>query len=277
MDKPVICFDLDGTLVDEQGKIHPRDVALLRQPDPPAVFVPCTGRLLPSVRKLFSRHQAFPGGLQPGAIDQAGAAKLPWPQVLQNGAALYGPGEALVSYHCFSESLRRSLVDEIARTPEVAFLVFTEQKVYIAHPDDFSRSILPRFDLDAEPFPLDQEMRFSKVMALSPHPGRLQEIEARTAGEEIEQSYSLETVLELTPAGIHKGRGVSELLDSLGWQGSPLLAAGDGGNDLPLFELTGHTFAPQTAPDEIKARASRIVDTAQSGLLEPLLQAAARL
>ena len=29
MSTPVICFDFDGTLVDSQGRIHPRDVEIL--------------------------------------------------------------------------------------------------------------------------------------------------------------------------------------------------------------------------------------------------------
>ena len=60
MAKPILCFDLDGPLVNERGEIHSRDVAVLRQADPPVTFIPGTGRLLPAVRKLFSRHGVFP-------------------------------------------------------------------------------------------------------------------------------------------------------------------------------------------------------------------------
>ena len=42
-DQPIFCFDVDGTLVDEQGVIHPADVALLGAEPPAALFIPCTG------------------------------------------------------------------------------------------------------------------------------------------------------------------------------------------------------------------------------------------
>ena len=258
--KPVICFDLDGTLVDEHSRIHPRDVEILSRPDPPAVFIPCTGRLLPSVRRLFARHGLFSD------------APLPFPLVLQNGAALYRPGEELFAYHAFPPEVRRFFVDRILVTPGVSFLVFTQHETLEYWPTDFSRRLVQRFDLEVQQFTTQNELVFSKVMALSEYPERLAIIARLAARQGIEHSYSLETVLEFTPAGVHKGRGLGELLAGLGLEEHPLLVAGDGGNDLSMFELTPHTFAPLTAPEEIRSRACRVVDVAASGLLEPMLE-----
>ena len=55
MTKPVLCFDFDGTLVDGEGHIHPRDVALLRE-NSQAHFLPATGRPLHAVRRAFVRN-----------------------------------------------------------------------------------------------------------------------------------------------------------------------------------------------------------------------------
>ncbi len=259
MSQPVICFDLDGPLVNERGEIHPRDVALLAQANPPAVFIPCTGRLRPAVHSLFARHGVSPN------------APLPFPLVLQNGAALYGAGEALLSFHAFSDQIQRFFTDLILATPDVTFMIFSEDQVYVHWPTEFSSALVRRFDLEARPFHPREKITFSKVMALSEHPERLAGIAQRADRDGIEQSYSLELVLEFTPAGIHKGRGLRELLQVMGLWGSPLLVAGDGGNDLSMFELTPHTFTPQTAPADVQARASKVIDVAQSGLLEALL------
>ena len=42
MAKPIICFDLDGTLVDEDGRIHPQDIEILRT-ETRVHFIPATG------------------------------------------------------------------------------------------------------------------------------------------------------------------------------------------------------------------------------------------
>lgn len=257
--KPVICFDLDGTLVDERGQIHPRDVEILARADPPAVFIPSTGRLLPSVRRLFARHGLYRD------------TPLPFPLVLQNGAALYRPGEELFSFHAFPPPVRRFFVDLILATPGVSFLVFTQHETLEYWPTEFSRRLLQRFDLEAQHFSTQNDLVFSKVMALSEYPERLAMIARLAALNEVEQSYSLDTVLEFTPAGVTKGRGLVELLGELGLAENPLLVAGDGGNDLSMFELTRHTFAPSTAPDEVRSRACRVMDVAAAGLLGPML------
>ena len=265
MDQPVICFDIDGTLVNERGEIHPRDVAILAQPNPPALFVPCTGRLRPALHNLFTRQGICPDG------------SLPFPLVLQNGAALYGPGEALVRFHSFSELIQHFVLDLVMGTPEVTFLVFSEDQVYIQWPTEFAYGLARRFDLDTRPFDLNEPIRFSKVMAFCEDPEYLAVVAKQVDRADIEQSFSLATVLEMTPAGVHKGRGLRELLQLLGRWGYPLLAAGDGGNDISMFDLADRTFAPQTAPASMQALAGKVIDVNETGLLEPMLAEAAGL
>ena len=262
MSQPVICFDLDGTLVNERGEIHPLDVAILARPDPPAVFVPCTGRLLPSVRRLFARHNLFLNG------------SLPFPMVLQNGAALYSPGEALFSFHSFPDEIQHFLVNLILTSQNVTFVIFSADQVYTHAPTDFSRALVRRFDLEDQPFHPEDDATFSKVMVLSEYSESLASVAQQADKDGIEQSYSLESVLELNPAGINKGRGLRKLVEAQGLWSNPLLVAGDGGNDLSLFELTPHTFAPHTAPAGIQACAARVIDITGTGLLGPLLASA---
>ena len=77
---PIVCLDFDGTLVDEEGHIHPYDVEILAEERHDVVFVPATGRPLHAVRRAFERHGLF--------ADRP----VPLPMVLENGAAVYGEG-----------------------------------------------------------------------------------------------------------------------------------------------------------------------------------------
>ena len=155
MAKPVICFDIDGTLVNDLGEIHPQDIEILSQPEPPALFIPGTGRLLASVCRLFTRHGMF--------LDR----KIPFPLVLQNGAVVYAPDEVLLFSHLFSEPLSQELIDLVFQTPEVAFFIFLENHVFAHSLTDFSRNLQQRFDLEVEALQAGQNIRMNKVMAVS--------------------------------------------------------------------------------------------------------------
>ena len=55
----VLCFDLDGTLVNDQGEIHPNDLMLLDHPNSAVLLIPATGRPLESVRRTFRKAGLF--------------------------------------------------------------------------------------------------------------------------------------------------------------------------------------------------------------------------
>jgi HAD superfamily hydrolase (TIGR01484 family) len=265
MSKSIMCFDLDGTLVNERGEIHPRDVEILSGPSSQTLFIPCSGRLLPAVRRLFARHNLFSTGL------------IPLPLVLQNGAALYAPGETPLSFRNFSKAYSRFLIDQILDLPEVTFLIFTENQVYGQWVTDFAQTLLLRFDLEVEPFHSAQNIQISKLMAISEDHELLMQVAQITNKSGIEQTYSLSTVLEISPASVDKGSGLRILLQELDLWGLELIVAGDGGNDLSLFDLTPYTYAPHTAPPMIKAQAAQVLNVSETGLLGPMLTYASRL
>ena len=73
--RPIVCLDFDGTLVDDEGRIHPADVEILAN-ERSVAFVPATGRPLHAVRRAFERHGLFAGG------------PIPFPLIVENGAAV---------------------------------------------------------------------------------------------------------------------------------------------------------------------------------------------
>lgn len=268
--RPLICFDVDGTLLDTRDRIHPRDAAILSGVSNgffPAWLVPATGRPLLSVKRMFARRGLFEN------------LPLPLPLVLQNGAALYRPGEQLETYATFEPGIQDHLMEVCFSHPQVTFLLHCIDTIHMLWPHPYGIQAARRYDFDWIPFdPAARVPPYSKVMCLSLQHEDLKAVSraaTRAAGElAVEQAFSMPSILEFTPVGTNKGEGFARLKTALGLDGAPVLAAGDGGNDLALFEQASLAFAPRTSPPDIQARADRVIDVEEEGLLAPMLRAA---
>jgi HAD superfamily hydrolase (TIGR01484 family) len=265
--KPLLCFDVDGTLLDERDRIHPRDASILagigRGEDFPAWLIPATGRSLISVKRTFARLGLYAG------------LPLPLPLVLQNGAALYLPGEQLVSYTTFNPGVQDAILVICQRHPQVTFLLHSRDAIHMLWPHPYGIEAAQRYDFDVTPFdPETPAPPYSKMMCLSRTPADLAAVSRDAQALAIEQAYSMASILEFSPAGMNKGEGLARLRAVLGSEDAPVLAAGDGGNDLALFEQASLRFTPATSPPAVQARGDRVIDVGAEGLLRPMLRAA---
>jgi HAD superfamily hydrolase (TIGR01484 family) len=260
MSQPILCFDLDGTLVDAAGRIHPNDVKLLAAERPPALFIPCTGRPLDSVRRTFAQNGLF------------SAVNVPFPLVLQNGSLILGEREARLAYLPFDDTLQKELIDCAGEFPQLTFLFLSEQETHRLGAHPFGLAAARKFEFTPSPFGADsQETAFSKVMCISQSALALAAVARRVEALPVEADYSMPTIFEITPKAVNKGLGVKRLLRLLQRDGDPFWAAGDGENDLALFSFAARSFAPRTAPEAIRQIVSHVVDVPRKGLLAPML------
>src|SRR5215217_1684528 len=123
MPKLVLCFDFDGTLVDGEGGIHQRDVEILGS-ETPVTLVPATGRPLHAVRHTFERHGLF--------ADRP----VPFPLVLENGAAVYEADERLRAQHPFAPDVQGAFIEAMLASPRMTFLLFSLDEVRILWPSE---------------------------------------------------------------------------------------------------------------------------------------------
>ncbi|MCC6147751.1 MAG: HAD family phosphatase [Anaerolineaceae bacterium] len=259
--RAVIGFDMDGTLIHPIGGIHPLDVQLLSS-EQPYCFIPATGRPLHATR---------------GALAEAGLCrgqKLPWPLVLQNGAVLYGPNEELLHYDGFLPEIQDKLIDRLRDAAGVTVLLKEIDSITALRLTPYGEECIPRYYLDIQPSgTAENKPVYTKVMCLCEDPGLLAEIYTNTGDLPLERTFSMDSILEFAPAGVHKGAGLQKLVKLLGLGSLPLLAAGDGGNDLELLRVADISFAPANSPVEIQMQTDRVIDTRPGGLLGVMIAA----
>ncbi len=77
--------------------------------------------------------------------------------------------------------------------------------------------------------------------------------------------------VSVTPPGVTKASGIAHICDALGLSIDQVMMVGDGLNDLPAIEAVGHPVAMGNAEDAVKAAAAHVVaDVENDGLVEAL-------
>lgn len=259
MPKKIICFDLDGTLINAQGVIHPADVEILRTYRD-KLLIPATGRSLDSVRQIFAKNGLFIGHA------------LPFPLVLQNGAALYAEGERVLAHFLFEEKVQVQLIQVLFGFPQAGVLFFDLDWLYCLHDNGLAREAIRSLDFRALPFTQHSPAyRFSKAMCFADNPEVLTAIREAVKPLAVGAFQSLPLALEICPQGVNKANGILQLVKLLGIGDYRLYAVGDSENDLPMLELAHASYAPSTANGDISARVEHVIDVGKNGVLEEIV------
>ncbi|GAA4170536.1 HAD family hydrolase [Gryllotalpicola koreensis] len=134
---------------------------------------------------------------------------------------------------------------------------------------------------NAEQVDFDQLAGFpaTRVVVVAPELGNDEFLEiVRSMGlNEVSYSIGWTAWLDIAPMGVNKGTALERVRDELRMPGSDVLVAGDGRNDLEMFEWAvaggGRAVAMGQAPDELKAIASEVTATVdEDGLAQVLRQ-----
>ena len=82
-------------------------------------------------------------------------------------------------------------------------------------------------------------------------------------------------LLEVAALGSDKGAGVRELARA--WGADRVVCFGDNLNDLPMFDVADEAYAMANASDEVKARATGVIDSNADDGVARWLQSNARI
>ena len=117
----------------------------------------------------------------------------------------------------------------------------------------------------------------SRVVVVSPDLGTEEFLEVVRGMGLSQVSYSIGWTawLDIAPVGVNKGTALERVRDMLGIPGSDVLVAGDGRNDIEMFEWAvaggGRAIAMGQAPDEVKAAASEVTGSVDDDGLASVL------
>ena len=254
----IICFYLDGTLLNGDEEIHPLDRSLLTtRSDIP--FIITTGRAITGIKGVFTRNGLFKTG------------EINYPIVAQNGAVLYNKNEVFLEHNPFDPQIQHLVLNTIRIHTDITFFLFEKSDIYVMHENPLSSYYVQLWYMPVKPYDDSSSLSITKVMSLSMDSQRLQDIANSVSKFNIETSFSLDFLFELTPSGVDKGNGLQKLLRILNQNEAQIYIAGDGQNDLPIFNQAFRSYCPSTASEEVKSKADIIIDREKYGVLTPML------
>jgi len=235
MDKKIIFFDIDGTLLDEDKNLPESTklaIAELKRKGHQVAIA--TGRapfMFKELRELLDIHS----------------------YVSQNGQLVVSEGEVI-----YANPLRRDLLEAL-----------TEYAVAHDHPLVYSGAEDMKASMDKH-IDVESSMGTLKLALPSYDPDyyRTRDIYQSIVfcTEEAEEAYrqafpELKFVrwhpvsMDVLPSNGSKANGIAQMIDILGYRREDIYAFGDQLNDLEMLEFAGHSVAMGNAPDSVKQAA----------------------
>lgn len=262
--------DLDGTLVDREDGIHPRDAAAIAAARARGVVVTiATGRLTSRTHPI------------------AKALGLDTPLVCADGGVLACGATQRVLRRRFVHSEIAEHVLEAFRGAALASCVMTDDVIHVCRTDEvyhgylrgWSHSITEHHDVrTAVAWSEDPEAAImlvgigdaasadAVVEALAPHGPNVDIIS-------FDNSIGAR-VVRVMARGATKGAALSDLAHELEIDAAHVAVAGDWLNDLSMFAFAGRSFAMPHAPPEVRAAATHALehDVAREGAFAGALE-----
>lgn len=256
----LILSDLDETLLNDDGTIHPENIAAIQAfTQNGGYFVPNTGRSYKSVY---------------GTLAQLGLNKTTQYVVSYNGGAIVAIApdgqEEIVVEHGMSLTLAQKIFDLGQVNDAVDTHVYTRDNLYIYNISATDQRYMterqvPYTEITTTDLSfMANEGPVMKVIFEHPDSAVQQAIaDAVTAvvGDEVLVTFSSNRYVEFNPKGVNKGVTGLELADILGITRDDTAAIGDNLNDAAQIKAAGVGVAVANAKPEIKALADVVLTT----------------
>lgn len=233
-----IFLDMDGTLLNSQGKVTPTNAKLIRDANIPITLVSARAPL-----EMAAAIQAL---------------HLTGPQIGFNGGLIYQPsptGWTVLQEKLLPEASAITLIEAIAKHfPAVSLSFYDRDRWYAPHQDkgvQYEESITNRRAIH---LPLTQISRVQahlfKLMMITTDEAEMAQLidytqRLQVPGVAIQRSGS--AYLEITSKEAKKSYGIQYLLTRFALSPKETAAFGDGHNDLPMLKLVGTPIAVANA------------------------------
>ena len=242
----LVATDLDGTLLDSEGRVSARTRAVLDELDAagvPVVFT--TGRPIRWMEELWE------------AVGGHGLA------ICSNGGIVYDVARREVRT---ARTIPAEVLLEVATLlrEDVPGTVFALEKTTgFAKEPGFMPRLAVNLAADVPTAPLEDLVDGDVVKLLARHedhePEPYWERVARTLGEQVVTTWSSTgTLVEISAAGVTKATTLATVAAEMGLGPADVVAFGDMPNDLPMLEWAGTSYAMANAHPSVQDLADHL-------------------
>jgi Cof subfamily protein (haloacid dehalogenase superfamily) len=242
----LVATDLDGTLLDSEGRVSTRTRAVLDQLDAagvPVVFT--TGRPIRWMEELWE------------AVGGHGLA------ICSNGGIVYDVARREVRT---ARTIPTEVLLEVAALlrEQVPGTVFALEKTTgFAREPGFLPRLAVNLASDVPTGPLEDIVDGDVVKLLARHeehePEPYWESVARALGEQVVTTWSSTgTLVEISAAGVTKATTLATIAAEMGLGPEDVIAFGDMPNDLPMLEWAGTSYAMANAHPSVRELADHL-------------------
>ncbi|HRI73037.1 MAG TPA: Cof-type HAD-IIB family hydrolase [Fimbriimonadaceae bacterium] len=248
----LIAVDCDGTLLTHARVPHPDSAAALRRAQEAGIVVVLASGRAPSTMTPIARQCGLTG-----------------PTVSCNGAFVMDAEGATIAHFHLEDAIR----DELVRFGQARALhtnLYSGSQVLMSTGGEFAQEYQRRTGLGPVPvvgYEAMSQHTATKLLYFD-HPPVIEDAVANAPGShgvDYELVRSEADYVEFLPLGIHKGRGLQILCESLGIQAHEVAAIGDYFNDKEMLEWAGYAGVMGGAPDPLKLVADIVVGTNDEG------------
>lgn len=176
--------------------------------------------------------------------------------VAENGAHIVAGGQTVFENFIDFQTVLACLKFLQKIQPQALHTVAGKESAYMLRDSDSDlvnllRHYLPEIQLLESFDQLPEDDSIFKLTSL------VAEEETQAVREEISQQFANQGLtgtssgfgcIDIIQKGMHKGKGLSRLLDYWGMKPENLMAFGDGGNDIEILGLVGHPYVMANAP-----------------------------
>lgn len=252
----LVAFDLDGTVLDAEGRLAASAVAALEELIERGIPVASiSGRSMLRIEHCFAAHPALARALYMAGYNGSvilgpgeGAARAVLREERLDEASFaqlveYGRAEGLNLIYCRFERTAAGIAEEYRHVRPIDHLEALGGPGMVLDADLYARC--QRGDLGAPP----------KIMLEVAPERRDQHIAAIEAlcGDQVYVAWALPDRVEFMRRGVDKGAALRTLAERVGGCVERVLAIGDADNDLPMLRAAGTGVLLGNAKDEVKA------------------------
>ncbi|GGF23239.1 haloacid dehalogenase [Halobacillus andaensis] len=241
--------DLDGTLLGMNHYIKPQDIEALKKLTETGVdLAVASGRMDHDIAQVLTK------------VGVTGH------RISQNGAFVYDSNSEPIYSKSFDIDKAKEVMNFIKNEPMVK-TVSTKDKIYTSEHNKWVDLISEQLfqDVIIEPNLISHFGEHISPAKITLH-GKEDDVILASSrvrdqfGTELDSFISHESCVDIMPQMINKGNGIKALLDTIGINPNEIACIGDSFNDLPMFEVTPHSYAMSNAHPDVQKKAEYVVD-----------------